>query len=72
MQYEIDDKAALARSMMVALAVDRGLPENPEEAIRTLWDYYNLAHGELRVIEQHKDNVLRNVLKGLGESSGQH
>jgi len=36
MQFEIDDKDALARSMMLALAVDRGLPGKPEQAIRAL------------------------------------
>jgi len=69
MQFEIDDKDALARSMMLALAVDRGLPENPQEAIRTLWDYYNQAQGELRVIEREKDTLFRDALKGLDESS---
>ena len=48
MSFEIDDKDALARSMMLALAIDRGLPENPEEAVRLLWDFYSQAQGELR------------------------
>ena len=71
MQFEIDDKDALARSMMLALAVDRGLPEKPEEAIRTLWEFYNQAQGELRAIEREKDSVLRDALKGLGGQSEQ-
>ena len=69
MQFEIDDKDALARSMMLALAVDRGLPENPEEAIRTLWEYYSLARCELRFIEREKDTLFRDALNGMGESS---
>jgi len=67
MQFEIDDKDALARSMMLALAIDRGLPERPEEAVRLLWDFYSTAQGELRSIERQKDSVLRDALKGLGE-----
>ena len=66
MQFEIDDKDALARSMMLALAVDRGLPEKPEEAIRALWEFYSQALGELRTIEREKDSVLRDALKELG------
>ena len=69
MQFEIEDKDALARSMMLALAVDRGLPENPEEAIKTLWDFYNMARGELRAIEREKDTLFRDALKGIGDSS---
>ena len=67
MSFEIDDKDALARSMMLALAIDRGLPENPEEAVRLLWDFYSQAQGELRSIEREKDSVLRDALKGLGK-----
>ena len=67
MSFEIDDKDALARSMMLALAIDRGLPENPEEAVKLLWDFYSQAQGELRSIERDKDSVLRDALKGLGK-----
>ena len=67
MQFEIDDKDALARSMMLALAIDRGLPENPQEAVKVLWDFYSTAQGELRAIEREKDSVLRDALKGLGK-----
>ena len=67
MSFEIDDKDALARSMMLALAIDRGLPENPEEAVKLLWDFYSQAQGELRSIEREKDSVLRDALKGLGK-----